>query len=224
MIGEDDPERSLTVAALLSLSGGFLDAFTYVGHGGVFANAMTGNVIFLGLFASSGAWSSALAHVYPIAAFMVGIFAAHLLRLYASASESRRLPLICLGIETVVLAGVALLPATVPDVPIVLGVAFVAALQNSSFTHVRAWSYNSVVTTGNLRRFAESLFAGTVPRRNAVALQQAQAFGTICLSFFLGAVIGGVGTAHLGNAALIVTVVILMVALLRCRVATEGSR
>ena len=212
-----DPERSLPVAGLLSLSGGFLDAFTYVGHGGVFANAMTGNVIFLGLFASSGLWDRAVAHLAPIVAFLVGIVAAHLLRLFASAGEARSLPRICLGVEILFLAGVALLPASVPDVPIVLGIAFVAALQNSSFTHVRGWAYNSVVTTGNLRKFVESLLAGTVPRRDPLMLEQARIFGAVCLCFLIGAVIGGLGTPHLGNAALAIPVLILVATLVLCR-------
>ena len=213
----DDPERSLAVAALLTLSGGFLDAFTYAGHGGVFANAMTGNVIFLGLFVAAGAWGRALTHLYPIVAFLAGIFAAHLLRLHASVRDGRRVPLVCLGIEIVTLTGIALLPARVPDVPIVLAIAFVAALQNSSFTHVRDWSYNSVVTTGNLRRLAESLFSGTVPRRNALALQQARVFAAICFCFLIGAVMGGTSTPHLGNAALFVPVGVLVGALVCCR-------
>jgi uncharacterized membrane protein YoaK (UPF0700 family) len=36
------PEQSLPVAALLSMSGGFLDAFTWLSLGGVFANSQTG--------------------------------------------------------------------------------------------------------------------------------------------------------------------------------------
>jgi uncharacterized membrane protein YoaK (UPF0700 family) len=35
------------VAVLLTLSGGFPDAFTYLGHGKVFANSMTGNIVLL---------------------------------------------------------------------------------------------------------------------------------------------------------------------------------
>ena len=213
----DDPERSLLVAGLLSLSGGFLDAFTYVGHGGVFANAMTGNLIFLGLFTAQGDETRALSHLTPILAFLVGILAAHLLRLYASASETRSLPLICLGIEIVFLAGVGLLPATIPDMPIVLGIAFVASLQNSSFTHVRRFAYNSVVTTGNLRKFAEGLFAGTLPRRDPTKLEEARVFAAVCLCFLGGAVAGGLGTARLGNAALSVPVLVLAAALVRCR-------
>ncbi|MFP3616894.1 DUF1275 family protein, partial [Paraburkholderia sp. SIMBA_050] len=45
----DGASRNLTVAALLTLSGGYLDAYTYVGHGHVFANTMTGNVALLGI-------------------------------------------------------------------------------------------------------------------------------------------------------------------------------
>ena len=50
----DGASRNLTVAALLTLSGGYLDAYTYVGHGHVFANTMTGNVALLGINLSAG--------------------------------------------------------------------------------------------------------------------------------------------------------------------------
>jgi Na+/H+ antiporter NhaC len=50
-------EDSLPVAALLAASGGFLDAFTYIGQGHVFANAMTGNVVLLGVYAATGNWT-----------------------------------------------------------------------------------------------------------------------------------------------------------------------
>ena len=40
---------SLRVAMLLALAGGFLDAYTYVTRGGVFANAQTGNIVLFGI-------------------------------------------------------------------------------------------------------------------------------------------------------------------------------
>ncbi|MBW4960177.1 DUF1275 family protein, partial [Klebsiella pneumoniae] len=55
----DGASRNLTVAALLTLSGGYLDAYTYVGHGHVFANTMTGNVALLGINLSAGEWAAA---------------------------------------------------------------------------------------------------------------------------------------------------------------------
>src|ERR1700754_1975258 len=70
-----------SVAALLTLSGGFLDAFTYIGHGKVFANSMTGNVVLLSVNLAAGDWHQASRHVSPIAGFACGVLAAHLLRL-----------------------------------------------------------------------------------------------------------------------------------------------
>jgi len=209
------PESSLRVALLLSLSGGFLDAFTYVGHGHVFANAMTGNVILLGVYAA-GNMVQAAQHIPPIIAFLVGVFLAQALRIYVARGFSRRAALFSLMIEILTLATLAFLPRGFPDIPIVLTISFVAALQNSSFTQVQGWSYNSVMTTGNLRRFAESLFAGTLPRREAVALRQARTFGGICLSFLVGAAVGGFVTPWAGNAALGVPVAVLCVTLWWC--------
>ena len=58
------PEQSLLVACLLSMSGGFLDAFTWLSLGGVFANSQTGNVVF-GMNAAP-ATGTAAHHVPPI--------------------------------------------------------------------------------------------------------------------------------------------------------------
>ena len=41
-------------AGLLSLTGGMLDAYTYVQRGGVFANAQTGNIVKLGILLAQG--------------------------------------------------------------------------------------------------------------------------------------------------------------------------
>jgi uncharacterized membrane protein YoaK (UPF0700 family) len=205
------PETTLAIACLLSLSGGFLDAFTWVAHGKVFANAMTGNIILMGVSATEGDWRQALKHLPPLIAFLIGVWTAQALRLPRGGPlENPRWPaLLSLILEIAVLAVIAFLPRSFPDIWIVLAIAFAAAVQNSSFTKVGAWSYNSVVTTGNLRRFGETLFGGTVPRRHDGMLEQARVFGAICVAFLAGALIGGLGTRMLHNAALAIPVLVL---------------
>ena len=39
--------ENLSTGLLLAGAGGFLDAYTFVGRGGVFANAQTGNIVLL---------------------------------------------------------------------------------------------------------------------------------------------------------------------------------
>ena len=50
---------SFLVGALLALTGGFLDAYSYLTRGGVFANAQTGNMVLLGLRLSEQRWGKA---------------------------------------------------------------------------------------------------------------------------------------------------------------------
>ena len=209
------PYATLAVAALLTVSGGFLDAFTYVGHGHVFANAMTGNVVLLGVFGAAGNWSQAFRHIPPIIAFLFGVFAAHLIG-RASPRRLLRYPgLACLLVEILFLCGAAWLPASFPDIGLVLGLSFVAALQNSSFPTVEDWSYNSVMTTGNLRRFADGLYLAFQTGQRDEGLKQARAFGLVCAHFLLGAIAGAVCTPRLGNIALLIPAALLTLVLLR---------
>jgi uncharacterized membrane protein YoaK (UPF0700 family) len=72
------------------------------------------------------------------------------------------------------------------------------------------------MTTGNLRRFAESLFRGTIPTRDTNALREARAFGIICLAFFAGAAIGSLATPRLHNSALWLPIAALFAAFYLC--------
>ncbi len=210
------PEETLRVASLLSLAGGFLDAFTWIAHGGVFANAQTGNVVLLGVFAATGQWRAAFHHVPPIVAFLLGVFVAHRLRRHATRRGAQRAALFSLAVEIALLLAVAALPDGFADLPIVLGIAFVAALQSSSFARVEGAAYSSVMTTGNLRRAAEALFTGIGPPRDPAALRQGRVFAAICATFCLGAALGAFVTARYANAAVLVPACVLGVALVLC--------
>ncbi|MGN0474666.1 MAG: YoaK family protein, partial [Acutalibacteraceae bacterium] len=61
------------LGTILALSGGFMDAYTYILRGEVFANAQTGNVILLGISVSEGQFSMIPRYLVPILAFASGI-------------------------------------------------------------------------------------------------------------------------------------------------------
>lgn len=65
--------ETLPVGLLLAAVGGFLDGFTFIGYGGVFANGQTGNVVLMGVYAGELHWRSAVQHVPPILAFLLGV-------------------------------------------------------------------------------------------------------------------------------------------------------
>lgn len=204
------------LAILLSCAGGYLDAFTWVGQGGVFANAQTGNVVLLGIAAATGQWSEAVRHLMPIVAFIFGVFAAFWVRSLASARGEPWINLVSLLLEFTVLIIVAFLPTGFPSMPIVLAISFVASVQSSIFTKLDRWSYNSVIATGNLRRATESLFNGLSRRRDTSDLEQSKKFGAVSLTFLAGAGLGAVATNLFGNAATAGAAILLILALLLC--------
>lgn len=65
--------ESYWVAALLSITGGFLDAYTFVSRDGVFANAQTGNFARLAICLASGNWDLVLRYFIPIFFFVIGV-------------------------------------------------------------------------------------------------------------------------------------------------------
>jgi uncharacterized membrane protein YoaK (UPF0700 family) len=209
----DSASRNRFVAALFTLSGGFLDAFAYVGHGGVFANTMTGNVALLGIQVAAGEWAQAARHIPPLIAFVFAVFVVHLLRLDALAPVIRRPAMVCLVLEIAFLAFAASGLAGDSDVWLIPGISFVATLQTLSFTHVENLTYTSVMTTGNLRRAAKKLMEGFIPRYDRAALHDASLLGMASFCFFAGAVIGGVSTRALHDNALWLAVLLLVASL-----------
>ncbi|WP_345385993.1 YoaK family protein, partial [Amycolatopsis samaneae] len=142
---------TLRLAAVLAVAGGFLDAFTFVAHDGVFANAQTGNVVLLGVFAARGEWGEALGHVPPLLAFVAGVAVAETVTHPRVAPWLRRPLRVALCAEIAVLAVIGFLPDSFSSTAIVLTVSFVAALQNSTFGKLGDWAVNTTMTTGNLR-------------------------------------------------------------------------
>lgn len=150
-------------------------------------------------------------HVSPIAGFACGVLAAHLLQLMTP--RWVRHPAIASLVFEIVFLGTASLTG-LPEFWLIPGISFVATLQTMFFTHSGKVSYTSVMTTGNLRRCVQLFFESTIPGRDCARLHDAAVLGAISLSFALGAVMGGLTTRRLHDAALCVPAAFLLAVLL----------
>ncbi len=206
--------NTLPVATLLIAGGGFLESYAWLVHGHVFTNAISGDIILPGVYAAGGQWPQAVRYVPPVLAFFAGVLAAQWLRRRGVARGWPGAPVISLCFEIAALASVAALPAAVPDMAVVVAIAFVAAMQNSSFERVGEWSYASVVTTGNARSAAEAFYAGVFPNHDPAARRKAKVFGTICAGFAAGALLGAVLTMRFGTRAVLAPMALQVLALL----------
>jgi uncharacterized membrane protein YoaK (UPF0700 family) len=193
--GPADAERSSTLwfAVLLTLTNGFLDAHTYIARGHVFANVQTANVIFSAIDLSERHFSAALAHVWPLLAFISGM-------LLASHIKSGRMEQVVphslrwtIGIQAVVLAVIGFVPASVDHNVVTVPISFLAAVQIGLFRKVGDLAYLPVATTGNLMRFMESLY-DTVVEKRAEARMPVAVYGTLIVAFAAGALAGAFAT------------------------------
>ena len=102
--------ESLPIMILLTLSGGFMDAYSYLCRGEVFANAQTGNILLFGVNLSMGHWSKALQYVCPVLAFAIGIAAAEFVRRKFTNRKHVHWRQIIVFCEAVILFGVMFIP------------------------------------------------------------------------------------------------------------------
>lgn len=202
--------EAVGVGLLLSGVGGYLDAYTYVGYGGVFANAQTGNVVLLGIGLIRGELAEALRHLPPLLSFLVGLAVAESLARPWARRTLRRPARVVLGVEAAVLATVAAVP--LPATVVTVAVAFVAALQVSTFKRVGDVPYNATVTTGNLRSLVAE-FANWLADREPDARRRFGVLAGIVVSFAGGAALGAALTLTTGRFAAFVPAVAVLVAL-----------
>jgi uncharacterized membrane protein YoaK (UPF0700 family) len=214
---------SATTCSILAAAGGYLDAFTYVGHGHVFANAMTGNVVLLGINCISGDWRTGLRHLPPIMAFAVGIAAAKAIELWAVQRRIRFRYLSVLALEIAILALLSVLPAAA-DFLITTSIAFAASVQVETFRQVHGRSYNSTFTTGNLRTLSEGIFDWFTGARTPQTVTLIYDFALICAAFLAGATLGGFATPLARNHGMLNRALWIDIALLLAVVARVWPR
>ncbi len=208
---------TLRFAMLLTAANGFLDAYTYMTRGGVFANVQTGNVILFAVDLSQGHLAKTLAHLWPIFAFLVGVLlSAHIKSGRAEKRVSHPLRWTML-IQAIAFAVVGFVPTTVPSGFVTIPISFLAAMQFTLFRSIGDLTYIAVATTGNLMRLVESAYSVLVDRDDAARLAF-RVYGTLTATFAGGAVIGayatlfwGIRAVWLPAAFLAVTVVLFIV-------------
>ena len=67
-------------AATLALVGGFLDVYTFLCRGYVFANAQTGNIVLMAASLATLDFNRVLTYFTPIISFVVGIIICEIIR------------------------------------------------------------------------------------------------------------------------------------------------
>ena len=201
--------ESVPFGVLLAIVGGFLDAYTFMSRGGVFANAQTGNIVLLGVYASKREWRQALIHVPPILAFIVGVIVTEWIRNNQSRLFLKDWPQTVLILEIIILFIIGFIPDTISSIVVTAIVSFVASIQSSSFRKLVDSPYATTMSMGNLRTASQAAYIAFTKKDRASAIRAVRFFMVI-LSFIFGAFLGGLSTLAMGVKAIWIAAVVLV--------------
>ena len=179
--------EAVSTGILLTMSGGFQDAYTYYCRGKVFANAQTGNIVLMGSYLASGQWAMAMRYFGPVAAFAGGVYMSEHIRRLHQRDEKLHWRQMVANIM----------------------VSFVCAMQVDAFRKIKGSPYASTMCIGNLRSATEQLyrFRHTKDRE---CLGRCMRYYGVILMFAVGAVMGSVTTSLLGERTIWLSCVLLL--------------
>ena len=193
--------------ALLSASGGLMDAYSYLYCEGVFAYAQTGNILLFCINMVKGEFLQSLGYLWPILAFMGGTASAFFLERLHKGWEPYLHKWRTLVLEIVILAAVAFVSDYNHLVATAM-ISFVCGVQLETFASFLSIRVATTMCIGNLRSLVHHSMECAVgnARGNGV---QVMLFGVALGSFALGAGLGNVLVAWLGNFAIFASCVLL---------------
>ncbi|MCI9136741.1 MAG: DUF1275 domain-containing protein [Lachnospiraceae bacterium] len=204
--------ESAVVIAILCISGGFQDAYTYNCRDKVFANAQTGNMVLMGQNFAMGNWYLGMRYLLPVLAFAVGIYVAEKIRRIYGKSEKIHWRQIVIVWEAVLLFAVGFMPQQANLLANML-VSFVCAMQVQSFRKLNGNAYATTMCIGNLRAATEMWCSYRSTKDKAVRRKSLLYYGFIGV-FIAGAALGGVLTLLLAERAIWISSGLLLAAFL----------
>ena len=178
--------ETIKLGILLALSGGFMDAYSYIQRDQVFANAQTGNMLLFGVNLSEGNLRGALHYFFPVFAFAIGIAIAELVR--AKERDLLHWRQVAVLFEGIILVGVAFIPLDMNLIANSL-TSFACGIQVESFRKIRGNCIATTMCIGNLRSGTQNL-CNFIRKKDKEDFKKAVLYYGIIVCFVTGAVIG----------------------------------
>ena len=201
--------ETFVLSAILAMSGGFQDAYTYNVRKEVFSNAQTGNIVLMSQHIMMGELMKGLSYLFPVVAFALGVLVAERIGHRYKGAKRIHWRQIIVAIEIVVLLAVGFIPERY-DMLATMLVSFSCSMQVQAFRKVNGYGYASTMCIGNLRSGTESLSIYLREKQHGALKKAAHYYGIIFI-FAIGAGIGGICSLHIGIRAIWISSILLAV-------------
>ena len=205
--------EQLMFCLLLTAMGGFFDAYTFVNCGGIFANAQTGNLIFVGIDLIEGNFSEVLHYSIPILSFVIGVLVSKFIETkYKELSIFKHIyMLLLIQIVALIIISIKHEYFGVDVRPIVIS--FICAIQFDGFRKVNNLVFASVFCTGNLRSMSEHLYKYFILKKKESKMPFL-IYSSVITVFLLGVILGAAMSKYFLHKAIIVPIFIICINLI----------
>ena len=200
-------ESNLTMA-LLTMSGGLQDAYTYINRGGVFANAQTGNIVRMSENLLEWDLPGFLSYLFPVLAFALGVFVSEEFRVRSKGDSKLHWRQHVVIVEILILFISAFIPHKLDDLANAM-ISFSCAMQVQAFKKVHGFAYASTMCIGNLRSGTEALHEYIVTKDKKFRSKAFEYFGMITI-FAIGAGIGTLTAHQFGSYGILISCPLLL--------------
>lgn len=212
--------ESRQLGIILALSGGFMDAYSYIQRGKVFANAQTGNMLLLGIHLSQLKFNEAMHYACPVLAFALGIALAEFLHHFHWKKLHWRQA--CLFIEIIILIQVAFIDTNLLANSLT---SFACGIQVQSFRKIQGLSAATTMCIGNLRSGTHHLCNYFFSKKkDKTYLENGLFYYLIILCFIIGAILGNVFISFLHYYAILGSAGLLIIAFLMMFIDLEKNK
>lgn len=200
--------ESIELGILLAISGGMMDAYSYIMRGEVFANAQTGNMLLFGVYISEGKFAQALHYFCPILAFTVGIMLSDIVRMKFSKKLHWRQ--VAVLIEAIILFSVSWIPLRYNLLANSL-TSLACGIQVEAFRKIHGRGIATTMCIGNLRSATQNM-CDYMNRKNKKNLYNGLLYFGIIACFIGGAIIGNIGIGIFAEKTIMISAGILLAA------------
>ena len=180
--------ESIEVGVFLALSGGFMDAYSYINRGKVFANAETGNIILMALKVCEGKFFEAVNYLIPIISFAVGVAICEIIKYRKERINMIHWRQILVLFEIFAFIVVGFLPQEMNRVANSI-ISMISGIQFATFPKIRGTAMATTMCTGNLKTGTQNMYRG-IKTGDKSAIEKGLYYYVCILVFILGTMVG----------------------------------
>ena len=190
------------VAFLLTFVGGMLEIYSYKLKDGIFATAITGNIVRMVYYlnrVSSDNIRNIIKYGLPILFFIFGVSVTEILKIKSKNFNIKIWREVVLSTEILIMFIIPFIPSDVFSVSLI---SFISGAQIQAFRKVYGRVYMSTMCTGNTRSLVESVIN---KRYDEIKL-----YSTVLLGFILGVLVGDYIIIYIDKYMTFISVILLV--------------